>query len=278
MSCSVAKTCFPGHCAYLLIKREPVHFPYMAVFILLKCCPKTDFKNSPFNTMLTIFYSSPGTGNVTTSGIEDAIFQKHEKTEPYFDSAQDGPVQLSVTFNEISLWVIRLTLVRKSWCNLNSSLNLAPDATPHAFCRSNWGVLLFWYISWFYFPLSAKPKHLRTRRLLSASSCATLCLFIFIFLQGRISLDWCCRGELNNAITRWWKRPEYFPPNLVLAAHTQGKGGILLVVVWLTHNPIREQARPGSTEIWWQALRSPVLFVLCDTPLPPLPPLCRPAL
>lgn len=54
---------------------------------------------------------------------------------------------------------------------------------------------------------------------------------------------WCgCRGEWNNTIKRWWKRPEYFPPNLVFTAHSPQKASCLFLFGWQIIQSERGQA------------------------------------
>lgn len=66
-----------------------------------------------------------------------------------------------------------------------------------------------------------------------------------------------CRGEWNNTIRRWWKRPEYFPPNLVFTAHSSQKASCLFLFGWQIIQSERGLGRlwysgEQSREIWWQ--------------------------
>lgn len=73
-------------------------------------------------------------------------------------------------------------------------------------------------------------------------SCFVCFCFIFIFLHGHVSLLMQCRGEWNNTIKRWWKRPEYFPPNLVFTAHSSQKASCLFLFGWQIIQSERGQA------------------------------------
>lgn len=63
-----------------------------------------------------------------------------------------------------------------------------------------------------------------------------------VVLQGHASLLMRCRGEWNNTIKRWWKRPEYFPPNLVSTAHSSQKASCLFLFSWQIIQSERGQA------------------------------------
>lgn len=70
----------------------------------------------------------------------------------------------------------------------------------------------------------------------------TLFFSFSLVLHGHVSLLMRCRGEWNNTIKRWWKRPEYFPPNLVSTAHSSQKASCLFLFSWQIIQSERGQA------------------------------------
>lgn len=82
----------------------------------------------------------------------------------------------------------------------------------------------------------------------SLLTCVSQCFVVFqtssisqflLFCMSLFPLVVRCHWEWNNTIKRWWKGPEYFPPNLVSAARSSQKASCLFSF-WLADNPIRE--------------------------------------